>query len=106
MLVDKYVICLPKARRHVCRAMGLPDLRDADLSVLYAIKRLERATASSIHRYLDSHGHPMHRETVLRVLPSLVSSLLIVREGDTYSLSVTGRHFISRIRNYLLRKRL
>lgn len=106
MLIDKYIICLPKAVKHVCRSQGIAVLRDTDLSVLYAVKRLEVGNISGILSYLRSYGSPIVYSSLCRSLPRLIDAGLIVKDGYRYSLSASGRFFLSRIRNYLLRIRL
>jgi predicted transcriptional regulator len=86
--------------------MGISPLTDTDLAILYAVKRLQVGTVSGLLDYLKSHGSPIAYSSFMRSLPRLIDSGLVCRDGFKYSLSVTGRHFISRIRNYLLRKRL
>ena len=106
MLIDKFYICGPRAVRWVCDRFQIPLLSPTDMAVLYALKRMERASIPAMLSYMNSYGSTVGRSSLAQALPRLIGCGLVSKDRFVYSLSPEGRFFLSRIRNYLLRIRL
>ena len=107
MKVDKYILCMPKAIKWATTKLKLtasPSM--GQLQILYAIRRLGLSTNATIIQYLRKMQNIAPENIVSNNLKAL-RELELVEQGEAgYSLSPSGREFLSLIRRYLVNVRL
>lgn len=107
MKIEKYIFCMPKAVKFASRKVGLVSiLSPTNLQVLYAVRRLSLSTNATIIHYLRKMQNTAPENNISASLRDLTAMDLIQRDTHGYSLSPTGREFLSLIRRYLVNVRL
>lgn len=106
MKIEKVLLCLDEAITVSAKKVGVRPATRLQLSVLYAIVRLQPCRNISIYNYLSKHKPDISPVTVSTSLQYLEKQGLILRSLQSFSISPLGREYLSRIRKYLLNKRL
>lgn len=107
MKIEKYVFCFPKALKFACKKLGISAIiSPTNLQVLYAIRKLGLSTNATIIYYLRKMQNVAPDNNISISLRDLTNLGLIERDDHGYSLSSSGREFLSLIRRYLVNVRL
>jgi hypothetical protein len=109
MKPEKYYLMGDAANYRASRRIGVRPLSDSQLRYLYASRRLGRSSISHLTGYVNGfrpHVVVPDVRNSWNTLNTLVQLGLLIREGKYYSISSTGREYLSYLRNYLVNKRL
>lgn len=109
MKPEKYYLMGDAANYRASRRLGIKPLSDSQLRYLYAIRRLGRSSLKYVTDYVNQYRPHLVTPDVRNswhTLDDLVNYGLVIREGKYYSISSTGREYLSYLRNYLVNKRL
>ena len=98
---------MPAACSLASSRIGCPSLTPCDLFTLYAVRYLFPCKVASIIRHSKDVGHTFSGHTIRESCMRLHDYGLLNRDAkDYYTLSPTGRDYLSYIRRYLLHKRI
>lgn len=109
MKPEKYYLMGDAANYRASRRLGIRPLNDSQLRYLYASRRLGRSSIGHLTGYVNGfrpHVVIPDSRNSWNILNTLVQCGLLIREGKYYSISSTGREYLSYLRNYLINKRL
>jgi DNA-binding PadR family transcriptional regulator len=106
MKLDKYLLWFQQANATAAKRLHIPALPAHQLAVLMIIKRAAAIRYSVIQSKLKQLGKTHHDSYISRSLNALLSSGLIQRSNHLYTITPSGREYLSSIRQFLLNKRL
>jgi DNA-binding MarR family transcriptional regulator len=104
MIIDKYVLLFPQALKVACRKLNLPTLKQNEIQIIIALKRLKIGRQASLYYFLLSI-HKIERSTITTILHDLQEKQLVTRTDNLYSLSPLAIDLLSRIRSYMIQFR-
>lgn len=107
MKLEKYIFCLPAAMSMASTRLGIDELRNSELFILYAIHYLPiPPTQYAIRRHAARFHAPLSPASLSNGIAHLLTLNLISYTQQRYYLTHQGRDYLHYVRRYLVHKRL
>lgn len=107
MKIEKYIFHLPAAMSLASSRIGCPPLSPCDMFNLYAVRYLYPCKVAKLVRHSKECQQAWSESAIRHSCVRLHDWGLLSRdEKDYYTLTPSGRDYLSYVRRYLLHKRI